>query len=283
VGGLIIHAVAYLSVNAVLVFAWVVTTGSPDELEDLTADPALAGDLEFWPAFVILPWGVALVIHATAVLVRLSPARRRRRRRIYAERRREWERLGLPAPPSGPVPPVPPHRRRRPTPPTRRWTVVMFTDIARSTPLTETMGDEAWAKVLSNYRQVVREHLDAHGGREVGTQGDGFLCRFDQPDAAVDAAVELQRTLAERRTEGTFLPDIRIGIHAGEAIDDDQDLVGNTVNLAARVMAMAEPGEILVTEPVADHLAPEKSVDDRGLHELKGFSRPRHLLAVAWS
>jgi class 3 adenylate cyclase len=282
VGGLIIHAVTYLSVNAVLVFAWVVTNGSPDELERLTADPSLAADLEFWPAFVILPWGVALVVHATVALVRLSPARRRRRRRIYADRRREREQLGLPVPSSGPVPPVPPRRRRVRTP-TRRWTVVMFTDIARSTPLTETMGDEAWAKVLSSYREVVREHLAAHGGHEVGTQGDGFLCRFDQPDAAVDAAIELQRSLDQRRNDGAFLPDVRIGIHAGEAIDDNVDLVGNTVNLAARVMATAEPGEILVTEPVADHLAPERKVADRGLHELKGFSRPRHLLAVAWS
>ena len=94
--------------------------------------------------------------------------------------------------------------------------------------------------------------------------------------------IDLQRRLAARREGGSFTPDVRVGIHAGEAIDDDADLVGQVVNLAARVVDAASPSEILVTEPVADHLRPGRLITDRGLHELKGISRARHLLAVRW-
>jgi class 3 adenylate cyclase len=238
--------------------------------------------------FIIVPWGVALVIHASIVLVGEITGTRRRRRRSRREKERERRRQdlrdhGMPVPPSGPVPPVPPHRRKRTTAPVRQWTVVMFTDIARSTPLAERLGDEAWANLVAEHRATVREVLAAHHGHEVGTQGDGFLCRFESPDDAVSAAVDLQTSLATERARGSFAPEVRVGLHAGEAIDGHDDLLGNAVNLAARVMGVAEPGEILVTEPVADHLRPGRELEDRGLHELKGITRARHLLAVRWT
>ncbi len=79
-----------------------------------------------------------------------------------------------------------------------------------------------------------------------------------------------------------YLPEVRIGIHAGDAVHDDGDLVGQVVNVAARVTSVAEPGQILVTEQVADRLDPGVTLHDCGLHELRGISRPRHLLAVDW-
>ena len=117
---------------------------------------------------------------------------------------------------------------------------------------------------------------------EVGTQGDGFLVRFDTPDAAVSCAVDVQRQMAGGRAGGAFVPELRVGIHAGEVVTDDNDLIGRVINLAARVTEAAEPGEILLTEPVADHLTPGIALADRGLKPLKGFAQPRHLLAVAW-
>lgn len=293
VGGLLIHLVTYLSVNGMLVFIWLSTTGSTEQWDAVVEDPTTAVDNDFWPLLIALPWGVALVIHASTVLVGIvSPKRRRRRRRARRERherheasrerRREALRAaGIPVPPSGPVPPAPPAKTRSKKP-VRQWTVVMFTDIARSTPLAETMGDEAWADAVVSHRKTVRKVLAAHHGEEVGTQGDGFLCKFDSPDGAVEAAVQLQRLLADQRSDGAFAPEIRVGLHAGEAIDGHDDLLGNAVNLAARVMGAAEPGEILVTEPVADHLRPGRVLEDRGLHELKGITRARHLLAVPW-
>jgi class 3 adenylate cyclase len=75
---------------------------------------------------------------------------------------------------------------------------------------------------------------------------------------------------------------VRIGVHAGEALEEESDLIGNMVNLASRVAAVAAPGEICVTEPVADKVSDRFHLEDRGLHTLKGVARPRHLLSVSW-
>ncbi len=323
VSALLMHAVVYVVVNAVLVFAWVLNTGSLDRLRHYTEAPSDAVTLSFWPVVPIVVWGAALVIHAAAVLVsRLPASRRRRRERERRRRRREYERQRArrralrdakrssaeatrraealarqvaAGATSGEATAVPQDERpdgrvqegneqdgRTATTTRRRWVVVVFTDISRSTPLTEALGDEAWAEVLAEHRDTVRGAVSRHGGHEVGTQGDGFLVRFDEPSAAVDCAVELQRQLEERRVAGAFTPEVRMGIHAGEAIHDDEDLVGRVVNLASRLVDVAGPGEILVTEPVADHLDPALDLVDRGLRQLKGLARPRHLLAVAW-
>jgi class 3 adenylate cyclase len=164
----------------------------------------------------------------------------------------------------------------------RQWVAVMFTDLVGSTGLAESLGDSTWHEILASHRQVVRQCLTDHQGTEVGTQGDGFLVRFETPDAAVACATSLHRSMSETRTAGSFVPELRIGIHAGEAVSDDNDLVGRVINLAARVTDAAEPGEILITEPVADHLSPGIGLVDRGLKPLKGFAQPRHLLAVVW-
>jgi class 3 adenylate cyclase len=170
-----------------------------------------------------------------------------------------------------------------PRPTGRHWVVAMFTDIAGSTDLTETLGDEAWSRVLSEHRSVVRSCVEAHGGQEVGTQGDGFLVRFDHAIDAVACAVSIQRHFDDMRRAGSFVPEVKIGIHAGEAVAaEDDDLVGRVINLASRVTTVAEPSEILVTEPVADRLGPNVMLVDRGLQELRGVPQPRHLLGVVW-
>ncbi len=175
-------------------------------------------------------------------------------------------------------------RRRASDRSARHWVAVMFTDLVDSTRLTAEVGDEAWAAELKAHRDFVRGKLDRHGGREVSTQGDGFLIRFDDPDAAVACAVELQRSSAKRRAR-MDTPHLRVGIHAGEVVHDgdDDDLIGQVVNLAARVTDAAARDEILVTEAVVDHLKEHVPTTDRGLHHLKGIDRPRHLLAVVWA
>jgi class 3 adenylate cyclase len=169
----------------------------------------------------------------------------------------------------------------------RHWVAVMFTDIVDSTRLNHQLGDDTWAEVLTAHRATVRTCVAAHGGAEVGTQGDGFLLRFSSPDAAVACASELQRRWSAARVEaatgdGAPVPAVRIGMHVGEVVHDDDDLVGKVINLAARVTDVAGADEILVTEPVADHLTSEVRFVDRGLKALKGFDQPRHLLAVVW-
>jgi adenylate cyclase len=129
---------------------------------------------------------------------------------------------------------------------------------------------------------VVRRAVDERGGTEVATAGDGFLIRFESPADAVLAGVDIQRALADGRTSDPTVPHTRIGLHAGDVVDDGSDVLGHVVNLAARVSSAAEPDEILVTEPVADQLVGSLRVEDRGLQPLKGLSQPRHLLAVRW-
>jgi adenylate cyclase len=158
----------------------------------------------------------------------------------------------------------------------------MFTDIANSTGLAETLGDEEWTRVLARYRGLVRAAFLTRGGEEVGTQGDGFLGKFPSPAEAVLCGVDIQREVSDVQKQADFDLRVRIGIHAGEAVEDDGDLIGRVVNLASRVTSEARPGEILVTEPVADYLGGRLRFQDRGLRPLRGVAQPRHLLAVVW-
>ncbi|MEY2434795.1 MAG: hypothetical protein QOC92_4520 [Acidimicrobiaceae bacterium] len=309
--GLFIHIVIFNVVSALLVGAWLLTTGSTEELRHIQDDPLYSARHGFWPLVVGAIWGGVLVIHAGIWFATLFPGGRqaRRRRAERHDRHRDHR------PP--PIPPVPPAPRapgaapntdlakhaaqaaiglveslagraasRPSTPPTstpgRHWVAVMFTDLVGSTGLAESLGDSTWHEMLAGHRALVRKCVDDCRGTEVGTQGDGFLVRFDTPDAAVTCAISVQRQMGESRDGGAFVPELRVGIHAGEALADDNDLVGRVINLAARVTDAAEPGEILITEPVADHLSPGVALVDRGLKPLKGFAQPRHLLAVVW-
>jgi class 3 adenylate cyclase len=307
--GLFIHTVVFAVVNALLIGAWLLTSGSTTELSNVQADPLFAVRQGFWPLVVGAIWAGALVIHAGVWMGSLLPGSRRRRHRRIAhhDRPRAWQ------PPQPLQPPQPPQPGQpstdfakdaaraaiglveslagraasRPTKPAsstpgRQWVAVMFTDLVGSTGLAESLGDTTWHEMLASHRQLVRRCVDDHSGTEVSTQGDGFLVRFETPDAAVACAMSLQRSMADTRIGGAFVPELRVGIHAGEAVADDNDLVGRVINLAARVTDSAEPGEIIITEPVADHLSPGVALVDRGLKPLKGFAQPRHLLSVVW-
>ena len=302
--GFVIHAVVYGVVNALLVGGWLATTGSTDILSDAQRDPVGAFRDGMWPLAVMAIWGGAVVIHAAVVITSL-PARVLRRK-VTPSRPH-----AAPAPPVPPAPPAATHghtthvghdvaqqamraavgfvenlssRGGKPSSqePHRPWITAMFTDLVGSTVLAERLGDAAWHKLLAEHRALVRRCLDSHGGTEIGTQGDGFLMRFPTSDAAVSCAIEIQRTMAEHRDSGELVPDLRVGIHAGEAVADDNDLVGKVINLASRVTSAASPNEIVVTEPVADHASPGLVLTDRGLVALKGIAQPRHLLAVDW-
>jgi class 3 adenylate cyclase len=284
--GLAIDLFSFVAVCGLLTGVWVLTSGSSHDLSRVAADPTLSVKLGFWPVWVILAWGAALVIHLGVVLsLGLFGSRaRRRRRRIARHAARAATHLrdhtaaatkaaAARHQTSAEVPPEP----------ERRWVTVMFTDIADSTRLTESLGDGEWSKVLGGHRELVRSLALGRGGEVVGTQGDGLLVRFPTPAEAVLCAVDLQRDLNSTRRESHFDLRVRVGIHAGEAVQhDDGDLIGRVVNVAARVTAATEPGEILVTEPVADYLGGRLSLEDRGLRDLRGFDQPRHLLAVRW-
>jgi class 3 adenylate cyclase len=313
VARLLTHITTYAAVNAFLIAIWVlVGGGSPDKLQMIASDPTTAIGQGFWPVWPILAWGVFLVIHAGSAISNglFGRGARKRRRRMAqeaarasknlvgevstaidraqqrrAEREARRDARMAPAAPATPAPAAAPAGVPAPEPPPgeRKWVTVMFCDIADSTRLNEELGDDEWHRVLRRVRTIVRSALRARGGEEVGTQGDGTLARFSSPPDAVLCAVDIQENLKGARATGSTIPELRIGVHAGEAVEDEGDLVGRVINLASRVTTEAEPGEILVTEPVADQLVGRLELEDKGLRTLKGLAQPRHLLAVRWS
>jgi class 3 adenylate cyclase len=287
---LTIHAIVFVAVSALLTVGWLLSDGSEVGPADILSEPGRAVDLGFWPIFVIVAWFVVLVVHA--VLTAVESARHPEPEPTSAPRELMEEGIRRTAEMAGGLLNAAVERgaaaiaaeEGEPGAPDvgqPRWVAVMFTDIADSTALTEQLGDQAWHELLTRHRDIVRRCIEENDGEEVATQGDGFFIRHDEIVDAIACAVCIQRTLDKRRHRD--LPTLRIGIHAGEAVQDkDGDLMGHVVNVAARVADAAGDGEILVTESVADNAGPDVDLVDGGLRELKGVAQPRHVLRVDW-
>jgi len=157
---------------------------------------------------------------------------------------------------------------------------VLFTDLVGHTEMMQRLGDARGRDVLREHERITRETLKQHGGAEVKTMGDGFLASFGSVTAAMDCAIALQRAFAAR--EGEPLA-IRVGLNAGEPIEEDGDLFGATVILASRIAAKAAGGEILIPEPLRHLLAGKSYVyADRGEFLPKGFEDAVRLYEVRW-
>lgn len=157
---------------------------------------------------------------------------------------------------------------------------VLFTDISGSTSLTQRLGDEGAMEILKLHDDVVRRALAATEGREIKHLGDGIMAAFVSAAAAVRCAAQIQRELAEREENDL---QVRIGAAAGEPVEHANDIFGSTVQLAARLCAHAAPGQILVSNVVAELcLGKRLSFESLGGISLKGFSDPVHVHAVEW-
>lgn len=148
----------------------------------------------------------------------------------------------------------------------RMLATLLFTDIVDSTGMAAQQGDAAWLDVLREHDRVVRDHLRRYRGVEISHTGDGFLARFDGPARAVTCAARLADALAAL---GIF---IRAGLHTGEVELVGDEVGGLAVHLAARVMAAAGRGEIMVSGTVRD-LVIGSGIEfaHRGDHRLKGM------------
>jgi class 3 adenylate cyclase len=152
---------------------------------------------------------------------------------------------------------------------------VLFTDIVGSTEQAVDRGDSRWLELLDSHNTLVRRELERFGGHEVKTVGDGFVATFDGPARAVHCA---QAIAAGVRRLGL---EIRAGVHTGEVELLDGDIGGVAVHIAARVSALAGPGEVLVSRTVKDLVAGSGiSFRDRGTHTLKGITEDWQLLAA---
>jgi class 3 adenylate cyclase len=160
--------------------------------------------------------------------------------------------------------------------PDRVLATLMFTDIVGSTDLAAAIGDARWRDTLAEHNRLVRQQLERFRGREIKTTGDGFLAMFDGPARAIRCTAAI-RTALEPVDIG-----VRAGLHTGEVDVEGVDLGGIAVHIAARVMAMAGPGETLVSSTVKDLVVGSGiAFDDRGSHELKGVPGSWHLYGVA--
>jgi class 3 adenylate cyclase len=152
---------------------------------------------------------------------------------------------------------------------------VLFTDIVASSERASTLGDERWRKLLDAHDAVVRSQLERFRGREINTTGDGFVATFDGPARAIRCATEITRTVQGLGME------VRAGLHTGEVELRGDDIGGISVHTAARVQALARPGEVLVSRTVKDLVAGSGiEFADRGDHELKGVPDTWRLYVV---
>jgi class 3 adenylate cyclase len=161
---------------------------------------------------------------------------------------------------------------------------VMFTDIEGSTALTQRMGDDGAMRLVKQHDAIVRSALTAWRGSEVKHTGDGIMAAFRSASQAVGAAIQIQQALDdESRTHPAQPFRVRIGLSAGEPVEDSRDLFGATVQLAARVCAHAKPSEILVTNVVAEICVGKGyRFQPQGQVPLKGFESPPALHLVVW-
>jgi class 3 adenylate cyclase len=155
-------------------------------------------------------------------------------------------------------------------------TTILQCDIEGSTVLAHRLGDERWADLLAHYGQIVELAVAAQGGRVIDRTGDGLMANFLGPVAAIRAAHRLQREAADLGVG------VRAGVHIGEVLERDGSLRGIAVHVAARVMAEAGGGDVLVSQTVRDVVAGSGlRFVDRGLRNLKGIEGARRVFAVA--
>src|SRR5215472_4660373 len=165
----------------------------------------------------------------------------------------------------------------------RRLTVVMLVDVVGYSRL---MGsdEEGTLAGLKTCRELIEVKSREHHGRIVNAPGDSALIEFGSAVGAVRCALDIQRGLAARQTNEKDRIQLRIGINTGDVLVDQRDIYGNSVNIAARLEAMASPGTVCVSQSIYDQTRaqPEFFFADRGTHRVKNIPYPIHVYEVAY-
>jgi class 3 adenylate cyclase len=153
---------------------------------------------------------------------------------------------------------------------------ILFTDIVGSTERAVALGDRAWRELLDRHYVLLRGQINRHRGKEVDSAGDGMLAIFDGPARAIRCANSIRDAVRDLGIE------VRAGLHTGECERKSGGIVGIAVHTAARVMAEAGAGEVLVSNTVKDLVAGSGlEFVERGLHTLKGVPGEWRLFAAA--
>jgi class 3 adenylate cyclase len=254
---LVLHAGIYVVVNLFFVVVWLL---SPDPSTVQGLSPGVRD--QFWPAWTMLILAVPLGLHASIVLA-TRPSRR------------PPAPAGHPRPDGAQAPPAPAPGGRQRDQAERALATVLFTDIVGSTERAREVGDRRWGELLDAHDRLAHELVDRFEGRLIKSTGDGILATFDRPGRAIRCATGLRDRLRGIEIE------IRAGLHTGEVQFRGEDVGGIAVHIAARVMATAGAGEVLVSRTVHDLVAGSDYVlDDRGAHALRGVAGDWQLFAV---
>ncbi len=161
---------------------------------------------------------------------------------------------------------------------------IMFTDLKDSTLMTTLYGDHKALHLLHIHNALTRNCLKSHRGREVKHTGDGIMGSFAAARDAVECAIAIQKAFASYNSANADTPlFLRIGLSAGEPIEEHGDLFGKAVQLAARICAIAEPGKILVGQMVVDQCQANFPFSDAGEVKLKGLDEAIRIYQVNWN
>jgi class 3 adenylate cyclase len=161
---------------------------------------------------------------------------------------------------------------------------ILFSDLAGSTDLNRRLGDEATMRVLHAHDAILRREIESRRGLIIKHTGDGFMASFADASSAIQAAIAIQRALNAQNQQMPEMPIlVRIGINAGEPVDEGNDLFGAAVQLARRVCDAAEAERIYVANVVRELcLGKSFAFQDLGHLQLKGFSDPVRLHEIGW-
>jgi class 3 adenylate cyclase/esterase/lipase len=157
----------------------------------------------------------------------------------------------------------------------RALATILFTDIVESTKRAAHSGDRHWRELLDNHDRMASRQVHRFGGRQVKTTGDGVFATFDGPARGIQSGLAIREGARQLGIE------LRVGIHTGEVERRGDDLAGLAVHIAARVAALAESGQVLVSRTVVDLMA-GSAIDfaDRGERVLKGVPGKWRLFSV---
>ena len=163
---------------------------------------------------------------------------------------------------------------------------IMITDMKSFSKLTQIDGSVLTAKTIQRHRDLLLPIVMKQGGKGKSTGGDGLLARFDRPGDAVEAAVQMQRKLTEYNSRHTSDRDvlIRVGIASGEIVVDrsGRPFIGDGLNKAARIMDLADGGQVFVTGEVMAGVAAPPPTHHHGPHEVKNIAEPLQVIEILW-
>src|SRR3990170_4228646 len=165
-----------------------------------------------------------------------------------------------------------------------RQVTVLFADVSGSTKLYESEGDKAATEAIARCVDQLRKTVESSGGRVVKTIGDEVMAVFPTPDAAAFAASNMQYAIDALPLVGATKLGVRIGFHCGPVIQSDNDIFGDTVNLAARLVEQAARSQIITSHETSDRLGPVFRSFKRPLYAIhvKGKAEEVELCELIW-